>query len=67
MTTRTLKTWTREDVIEFDIRNAWQYEQRKPKNKRQTYEQVAAGVRAVFDGTNPYMAGPVEVTLIDIK
>jgi hypothetical protein len=64
--TRSIKEWTREDIIEFDIRNAWLDEQKKRKSKRQTYEQVAAGVRAVYDGTNPYMACPVETAVIDI-
>ena len=45
---------TTEQIIDLDTRNAWQAEQRKPKAKRRTFEQVRQAIVDLYAGRNAY-------------
>lgn len=45
---------TTEQIIDLDTRNAWQAEQRKPKARRRTREQVKQAIADLYAGKNAY-------------
>lgn len=45
---------TTQQIIDLDTKNAWQAEQRKPKAKRRTFEQVRQAVADLYVGENAY-------------
>lgn len=53
-----------EMAILVDTREAWAAEQQKPVSRRRSFAAVEQGIRDVYAGNNPYLAGPVTVEVL---